>query len=185
MVLQPPISIRTDTLFPSTTRCRSRVGDTGPFVSIFHDGAWEGEERGTHGAVVIWYSPEMADWVRANRPAGDEATGPDAAPVPDGAIMVKEMYPAPAARCVDGDPTMLKPSTGAAVMVRDADGEHDGWFWRWFGWEGEGWSPAWPADARPSRLPSMGVGQYCTNRHASPPDNMTFASARHHPGGPS
>src|SRR3546814_8425743 len=83
MVLQPPISIRTDTLFPSTTRCRSRVRDTGPFVSIFHDGAWEGEERGTHGAVVIWYSPEMADWVRANRPAGDEATGPDAAPVPD------------------------------------------------------------------------------------------------------
>src|SRR3546814_3767949 len=125
MVLQPPISIRTDTLFPSTTRCRSRVGDTGPFVSIFHDGAWEGEERGTHGAVVIWYSPEMADWVRANRPAGDEATGPDAAPVPDGAIMVKEMYPAPAARCVDGDPTMLKPSSGAAVMVRDAEGAHD------------------------------------------------------------
>ena len=34
--------------------------------------------------------------------------------------MVKEMYPAPAASCAGIDPTYLMPTSGAAVMVRDA-----------------------------------------------------------------
>ena len=49
------------------------------------------------------------------------AAGPLTPPaVPDGAIMVKEMFPAPAAACRDVDPLKLFPTSGAAVMVRDA-----------------------------------------------------------------
>lgn len=158
--------------------------DTGPFISIFRDGAWEGQERGTHAAVVIWYSPEMATWIRANRSAVDDGTGPDSAPVPDGAIMVKEMYPGPAERCAVDDPATLRPASGAAVMVRATEMSHDGWFWGWFGWPGEGWIPDWPADPATNRLPYMGFGQYCVNCHASARDNSTFAAARNIKGEP-
>ena len=41
-------------------------------------------------------------------------------PVPDGAIMVKEMFPPPAAACASVDPLHLMPTSGAAIMVRDA-----------------------------------------------------------------
>ena len=68
--------------------------DAGPFTATFGNGAWQGVGHGTHAPVVIWYSPEMADWLRKNRPS--DGSGPATPPaVPDGAIMVKEMYPTP------------------------------------------------------------------------------------------
>jgi len=81
------------------------VRDTGPYTSRLErvDGKWQwvGDYHGTHTPVAIWYSPDMVAWLRRNRPA--EGDGPAKPPaVPDGAVMVKEMYPAPASACVSG-----------------------------------------------------------------------------------
>jgi hypothetical protein len=158
------------------------VRDTGPYISTLTDGAWSGTPYGTHMPVVIWYSPDMAAWARDNRTPADEDTPTDKAPVPDGAMIVKEMYPAPASRCADADPETLLPTHGAAIMVRDAEASHDGWFWGWFGWNG--WDPDYPADPTTNRLAYMGFGQYCTNCHASARDNLTFTSTRNMEGEP-
>ncbi len=149
------------------------VRDTGPFTAALADGKWTGTYRGTHAPVVVWYSKEMVDWMRANRPADGHAAPAEPAPVPDGAVMVKEMFPAPAAACAGVDPLRLLPTSGAAVMVRDRQASQDGWFWGWFGWSG--WTPDWPPDAT-NRYPFMGFGQYCVNCHASARDELTFAS---------
>jgi hypothetical protein len=147
------------------------VRDTGPYVASFDGTKWTGDYRGTHAPVVIWYSKEMIAWLKANRPA--EGAAPAApAPIPDGAVMIKEMYPKPAAACAGVDPLRLLPTSGAAVMVRDREASHDGWFWGWFGWSG--WDPDWPAGPN-NRLPFMGFGQYCVNCHASARDGLTFA----------
>ena len=151
--------------------------DTGPFVGTIVDGQWVGKYFGTHNPVWIWYSREMIDWLRRNRPDGEKTVAsPD--PLPDGAMMVKEMFPVPAAACADVDPLNLQPTSGAAVMVRDAAAAQDGWFWGWFGWGGpDVWAPDWPA-ASGNPYPNMGFGQYCTNCHASATDNQTFATLR-------
>ena len=94
--------------------------DTGPFTARLENGQWVGDYHGTHAPVVIWYSEEMIDWMETNRPA-EGAPVADPPPIPDGAIMVKEMYPAPAALCASVDPTHLLPTSGAAIMVRDRD----------------------------------------------------------------
>jgi hypothetical protein len=154
-----------------------RVRDTGPFTARFSDGVWTGKEDGTHSPVVIWYSPEMVEWLRANRPAA--GGGPaEPAPVPDGAVMVKEMFPAPASLCAEVAPERLFPTNGAAIMVRDRGASHDGWFWGWYGFGPDsGWSVDWPP-AESSPPANMGFGQYCVNCHASAADNQTFAAAR-------
>ena len=151
-----------------------RVRATGPFVGTIAEGQWTGKDLGTHAPVLIWYSRDMMDWLRKNRPDGQETIA-DPEPLPDGAMMVKEMFPAPAAACADVDPKYLRPTSGAAVMVRDSKSAHDGWFWGWFGWSD--WTPDWPpGPANP--YPNMGFGQYCTNCHASAKDNQTFATLR-------
>ncbi|HBL30427.1 MAG TPA: hypothetical protein DD490_26630 [Acidobacteria bacterium] len=152
-----------------------RVRDTGPFTASLQDGRWTGTYHGTHAPVVIWYSPEMLAWMKMYRPAEEGSAPRDEAPIPDGAVIVKEMYPAPAAACAGVDPVRLLPTSGAAVMVRDLRASQDGWFWGWFGWSG--WTPDEPPDAT-NRYPYMGFGQYCLNCHASAKDNHTFASLR-------
>ena len=159
-----------------------RLRDTGPFTSTLVDGQWIGADHGVHAPVVIWYSPEAIKWIRENRSAEDEGYGPDASPVPDGAMIIKEMYPAPAARCDAVNPLELLPTSGAAVMVRDSKASHDGWFWGWFGWSG--WKPDYPADQASNGYPLMGFGQYCVNCHASARDNLTFSSTRNIQGEP-
>jgi len=111
--------------------------------------------------------------LKTNRPQGQGSPPDTIPPVPDGAVMVKEMYQAPAAACDDIDPAYLLPSSGAAVMVRDNKTSRDGWFSGWYGWQG--WTPDWPAN-NSNRLAWSGFGQYCMNCHASAVDNMTFAS---------
>jgi cytochrome c553 len=150
------------------------VRDTGPFVATLADGKWSGSYYGTHAPVLIWYSPEMLAWLRANRPESRPIPSTPA-PVPDGAIMVKEMYsPAPAAACRVDNLLRLRPDTqGMAVMVHDSAAARDGWFWAAVGWKG--WQPDWPPPLSNSPAQS-GFGQYCTNCHASAVDNQTFAS---------
>ena len=156
------------------------VRDTGPFTATLQGGQWAGAYHGTHAPVVVWYSPEMVAWLHANRPSVGEPPA-TAAPIPDGAVIVKEMFPAPGAACAGVDPLRLLPTSGAAVMVRDRRASHDGWFWGWFGWSG--WTPDWPPDST-NRYPFMGFGQYCTNCHASARDNLTFASLKNVEGEP-
>jgi hypothetical protein len=154
-----------------------RLRDTGPYVGTIVDGKWVGKYYGTHAPVWVWYSREMIEWLRRNRPDGAETIA-NPEPLPEGAMMVKEMFPAPAAACVDVAPINLQPTSGAAVMVRDTKAALDGWFWGWFGWGGpDVWAPDWPAAAG-NPYPNMGFGQYCTNCHASAKDHQTFATLK-------
>ena len=43
------------------------VRDTGPFVGTLENGKWTGTYFGTHAPVVTWYSPDMVEWLKANR----------------------------------------------------------------------------------------------------------------------
>lgn len=151
-------------------RVDKRIRDTGPWIATLSGGKWSGQYFGTHAPVLIWYSPKMIQWLKVNRP---EPTKP--APVPDGAIMIKEMYSKPASACggISFD-HLLPTESGAALMVRDSKASRDGWFWGWYGWNG--WSPDWPAN--PSSPPlNMSFGlSGCTNCHASAKDNDTFAA---------
>ena len=153
-----------------------RVRDTGPFVGTIVDGKWVGKYYGTHNPVLVWYSREMVEWLHKNRPDGAE-TIKNPEPLPDGAIMVKEMFPAPAAACAGIDPLNLQPTSGAAIMVRDTKAAYDGWFWGWFGWGKDAWASDWPPGPD-NPYPNMGFGQYCTNCHASATDHQTFATLR-------
>ena len=131
---------------------------------------------------MIWYSPDFYAWLKANRPNQEAQCPAVASPVPDGAMIIKEMYPAPAAACGSVDPINLIPNKhGAAIMVRDSKVAHDGWFWGWFGWPGSGWAPDWPAP-NTSPMQNMGFGQYCTNCHASRGQQPDLRRAQEHQG---
>ncbi len=158
-----------------------RVRDTGPFTATLQGGQWQGKPFGTHAPVVVWYSPEMLAWMRTHRPPEETAAPASPPPIPDGAVIVKEMYPAPAAACAGVDPLRLLPTSGAAVMVRDRQASQDGWFWGWFGWSN--WDRDWPPGPT-NRYPYMGFGQYCVNCHATARDNLTFSSLRNVEGEP-
>lgn len=151
------------------------VRDTGPFTATLSGKTWSGTYSGTHAPVIVWYSPDMIEWLHANRPEPPAVAPSTPAPIPDGAIMVKEMYsPPPAASCRVPDLLRLRPdSQGMAVMVRDTAAARDGWFWSAIGWKG--WVPDWPPPASNSSSLS-GFGEYCINCHASARDNQTFAS---------
>lgn len=158
------------------------VRDTGPFVGMFHNGKWKGTYHGTHAPAVVWYSPDMVAWLEENRALEDESKETET-PVPDGAVMVKEMFPPPTAHCKGVELVHLFPENGAAIMVRASKVSRDGWFWGWFGW-GEGdWAPSWPATSAHG-YPNTGFGLYCTNCHSSARDNQTFASLRNVKGEP-
>jgi hypothetical protein len=159
-------------------RSDKRMRATGPFTAVEQDGGVAGHDFGTHSPVVVWYSPDMLAWLKKNR-ATDGDTEPEL-PVPDGAIIVKEMYAPPASACAGADMAKLMPN-GAAIMVRDSATAQDGWFWGWFGWDK--WAVDWPAPAS-SPYPNMGFGQYCVNCHASARANQTFSSLRNIKGEP-
>lgn len=159
-----------------------RIRDTGPWIATLSGGKWSGRYYGTHAPVLIWYSPQMIQWLKANRPEHGSAPQKPAA-VPDGAIMIKEMYSKPASACAGVPFDHLLPTKfGAALMVRDSKASHDGWFWGWYGWTG--WSPDWPAEpTSPPLNMSFGLSG-CTNCHASARDNDTFAALRNVKGEP-
>jgi hypothetical protein len=99
------------------------VRDTGPFV--------DGQYHGTHPAVLIYYSPEMMQWL-LDRVHGVESE------IPDGAMIIKEMYGAPAQiyrdiQRIKGDKQYealcLQQLSDWTVMVKDSKASHDGWFW--------------------------------------------------------
>lgn len=128
----------------------SLVRDTGPFV--------EGVYYGTHPAVRIYYSPRVMNWLINGR------TGP----IPDGAMIIKEQYRPPAARYAG---LGLPPVTDWTIMLKDANGAKDGWFWGEF-FDGM----AFDDDQPPFRYPWAGFGLYCLRCHGTAKTEQTFSS---------
>lgn len=140
-----------------------RVRDTGPWI--------DGKYYGVHPAVKVYYSPEVVSWLVSDRLGS----------IPDGAMIVKEMYsPGPAARWQDQP---LKPKSWT-VMIKDSKGSKDGWFW------GDLWTsdPPMPKPSSnykpPFNVPSEGYGLACIHCHASAEKEFTFASLKNIKGFP-
>lgn len=137
------------------------IRDTGAFIA--------GKPYGTHNAVRVYYSPEIVKWLGSGKDS-DRKEGD----IPDGATIIKEMYPNPAQQTIDTkikcndpfgdqDPPPYR-CTGLAIMVRDKKGSWDGWFW---------------SDGNPlsyGSYPNAGFGLYCVNCHASAKTDLTFAT---------
>jgi len=137
---------------------------------------------GVHPFVKIWYSPEIWRWITLEQRKGNP---------PDGAMLVKEQFSEPS--------DSLDSWT---IMVKDAKGSHDGWYWADL-------SPPSPSPSNTSvesddtarrngsspqcpqaSYPSIGFGEYCLNCHASAAGSTaTYANASHvtgaEPGPPS
>ncbi|HZE71667.1 MAG TPA: hypothetical protein VE135_19340 [Pyrinomonadaceae bacterium] len=130
----------------------SQIRNSGPFI--------RGESFGTHNAVKIYYSPQVWDWLKHRNRQGA---------IPDGAMIVKEMYPSPAK---EG----LKLS-GWTTMVKDKKGSFDGWFWSY---HAPGYAPASPG----IDYPDSGFGLYCLRCHASAEKESTFITLKNVEGDP-
>jgi Cytochrome P460 len=130
------------------------VRDTGPYI--------DSEYLGTHPAVRVYYSPAIMKWLINGRIGN----------IPDGAMIVKEMYaPAPAARY---EGKQLEPGSWT-VMIKDSKASKDGWFW------GGLWtSPPMPRPSDSYKPPfavlNEGFGLPCLHCHASSEKEFTFAS---------
>ena len=147
--------------YKNLTWCEDKVlRDTGPFVN--------GVSYGTHPTVKIYYSPAVVKWLMRKNP--DEA-------IPDGAMIVKEQYPPPAARYrIQTPPAML---TGWTIMIKDSKGSNDGWYW------GEFWdTQCLDNNEPPFAIPYAGFGLYCLRCHASAEKEYTFSYKRNIKGFP-
>jgi hypothetical protein len=124
--------------------------DTGPFIKNF--------SFGVHPTVKIYYSPEIMKWLVAGR------TGT----IPDGAMIIKEQYTAPAAQYQLKKPD---PVTDWTIMIKDAKGSKDGWYWA------EIWKDQTIDNHNPPfSVPNAGFGLYCFRCHTSAEKEFTFAS---------
>jgi hypothetical protein len=143
------------------------IRDTGPYT--------QGRYQGTHPAVRVYYSPGVIRWLKAGR----------VGKIPDGEMIVKEQFPAPAARHRGKSRDQQRKELEAwTVMVKDSSGSHDGWFWS---------NPVKAQCATdnhqyPFSHPVSGFGLYCIRCHASTQspgtdtgsqaNEFTFASLR-------
>jgi mono/diheme cytochrome c family protein len=135
--------------------------DTGPFIKNF--------SFGVHPTVKIYYSPEIMMWLIAGR------TGV----IPDGAMIIKEQYTAPAAQYQLRKPD---PVTDWTIMIKDSTGSKDGWYWA------EIWKDQTIDNHNPPySVPNSGFGLYCVRCHTSAEKDFTFASLsniKNYPGQP-
>jgi len=157
--------------------------DTGPFFAQVIDGKIVPKAQTTHVVARVWYSADMHAWMVKNRPADESKAPANPDPIPSGAIVVKEMWPAPAAQYAGNCFDCMKPGSGAVFFVRDAASFSAGWFTGW--WGESGYRPDWPpADSNP--LTSMGDGgqQFCSNCHAATHPGNTFVSMNNIEGTP-
>jgi len=134
------------------------VRDTGPFK--------DGVYYGTHPAVRIFYSPKLIAWLEGDR----------LGPIPDGAMMVKEQYRPPAARYANLSPDEVTARFAAdgkdwTIMIRDAKGSADGWYWSelFTGMSFDSYAP-------PFNVFNGGFGLYCTRCHGAAEKVGTFAA---------
>ena len=136
-----------------------KLRDTGPFVN--------GVSYGVHPTVKIYYSPAVINWL-LKRDSGK--------PIPDGAMIVKEQYSAPAARYQLGPPKAIN---GWTIMIKDSKGSADGWYW----------AEMWDAQCvdnnnPPFAVPYAGFGLYCVRCHASAEKEHTFTYSKNIKGFP-
>lgn len=128
------------------------IRNTGPFVG--------GTSFGTHPAVKIYYSPQAWEWLKARNRQGD---------VPDGTMIVKEMFPPPAREGAK--------LSGWTVMVKDRKGSFDGWYWSYN-------APGYASQNPEIDYPDSGFGLYCIRCHASAEKESTFLSLKNVEGDP-
>ena len=134
--------------------------DTGPFVN--------GVSYGVHPSVKIYYSPSVINWLLNNN-SGQL--------IPDGAMIVKEQYTPPVAQYQ----LQTSPPTprGWTIMIKDAKGSKDGWYW------GEFWGTQCVDNNNPPfAVPYAGFGLYCLRCHASAEKEHTFTYERNIKGFP-
>ncbi|MBI3652383.1 MAG: cytochrome P460 family protein [Acidobacteria bacterium] len=138
--------------------CKDKwVRDTGPYLNNTY--------YGTHPAVRIYYSPEIIAWL----------TGDQSKPIPDGAMIIKEQYTPPAARYQEMTEAELAKAFAKSkdwtIMIKDAKGAKDGWYW------GEFYTGmTYDNNAYPFNYPTAGFGEYCLRCHASADKELTFAA---------
>jgi hypothetical protein len=156
--------------------------DTGPFFAQVIEGQIVPKAQTTHVVARVWYSPDMHAWMQKNRPANEADAPQTPDPVPEGAIVVKEMWSSPAAQYAGECFDCKKPGSGAVFFVRDSRSFSAGWF---VGWFGDGFKPDWPP-ASSNMTTGMGDGgqQFCSNCHASTEPGNTFVSMNNLDGTP-
>ncbi len=150
------------------------VRDTGPYI--------RGQYYGTHPAVRIWYSPKMMYWLTGDPGFWPEGNArrkkPREGKVPDGAMMVKEMFAPPAARYVGQSDdalaaTLFTPSSpGWTVMIKESGGAPDGWYWA------SVWKDQHYDTPTSLHYPEAGFGMACVRCHAVAEEGGTFAAMR-------
>jgi len=124
-------------------------------------GAWLDERyHGTHPAVRIYYSPDVIAWMESGR----------ATELPDGAMIIKEIFDPPAARYDDLASEPLP--TEWTTMVKDRGaGTPDGWYWSYYGSDPP---EAVDSDDPPFAYPNSDFGVYCVRCHTSASSELTF-----------
>jgi len=129
-----------------------QIRNTGPFIN--------NQSFGTHNSVRIYYSPEVWHWLKEKHREGE---------IPDGAMIVKEMFPAPA--------TQDAKLSAWTVMVKDKKGAYDGWYWSYH-------APNYSPGAPGIDYPDSGFGLYCLRCHASAEKESTFIAVKNVEGDP-
>ena len=155
--------------------------DTGPYTATLVNGQLKSQAYNQHAVSRVWYSPPMFTWMEKNRPE-DETKAPLNPPaIPNGAMMVKEMWTPPLERWAGTCWDCVKPDgSGAVFWIRDDQTFSTGWFGILYG---PGWGPAWPAVAsNPLTGSGEGVSQFCSNCHAATVSGNTFVSMRNYEG---
>lgn len=180
-----------------------KVRDTGPWV--------EETYYGVHPAVRIYYSPSMMYWLTGDPDYWQEGKqsgkampkAPRTGEVPEGAMIVKEMFMPPAdiytelkelirqneaAACKDEavyEKLVSKLITAWTVMVKAGDEAHDGWFWagpgapRMVGGKLQTIEQAIASQLDDySNMPGAGFGQTCIRCHASADKDLTFSTLK-------
>jgi hypothetical protein len=134
------------------------IRDTGPWINDVY--------YGTHKAAKIYYSPAVMTWLNGGREGA----------IPDGAMIIKEGIPSPAARWENTPPP---PVSDWTIMIKDAKGSADGWWWAelWVGMSFD--DHKWPY-----QYPNAGFGIYCTRCHASAEKESTFSAVNNVEGFP-
>lgn len=126
---------------------------TGPLVPLQSRTTGEVQHTalGTHARVRVYYSDDVVTWLEGGRQGA----------IPDGAMIVKEMYPGlpgPKDHVVDG----------WAVMVRDSQASYDGWLWYLY------YKPGNAPYTLPFESGQYGMS-FCVSCHASAERQGTFA----------
>lgn len=133
---------------------------TGPYEGCPPNGI----NKGPHPAVRIYYSPQVIDWLCRYRRGEHQL--PNAPPMPDGAMIIKEMINPDLVNLalIPGSRELwIAPKPGQpadwydqnlqswTVMIKDSRVSADGWYWAYFDRTSQGNPPFWDRAAFTTR----------------------------------